>query len=133
MSQQNVDAFKRGVAAANRRDVAALLEELDPEVEWHAVLPMLGGDAVYHGHEGVREFLREIWGTFAVSRLEFPEIRDLGDQVVAVGRICGRGKGSGAETDMPFGYVVEYKQGKAVRVRAYRDPNEALVAVGLSE
>ena len=70
---------------------------------------------------------------FAVSRLEFPEICDLGDQVVAVGRICGRGKGSGVEIDMPFGYVVEYKQGKAVQVRAYRDPNKTLVAVGLSE
>jgi ketosteroid isomerase-like protein len=133
MSQENLDAFKRGVDAANRRDVAALLEGVDPEVEWHAVLPMLGGDAIYRGHEGVREFLRDMWGTFAVTRFEFPEIRDLGDQVVAVGRFCARGKGSGAETDMPFGYVVEYKQGMAVRVRAYRDPAEALEAVGLRE
>jgi ketosteroid isomerase-like protein len=100
-----------------------------PTCEW----PDCDHPAKHVHHEGVREFLREVWGMLAVSRFEFPEIRDLGDRVVAVGRFFGRGKGSGAETDMPFGYVVEYKQSMAVRVRAYRDPNEALEAVGLGD
>ena len=30
MSHENVETFKRAVEAANRRDVEALLEELDP-------------------------------------------------------------------------------------------------------
>jgi hypothetical protein len=33
MSKENVEALKRAVEAATRRDVEALLEELDPEVE----------------------------------------------------------------------------------------------------
>ena len=33
MSQENVEAFKRGLEAGNRGDVEALLEELDAEVE----------------------------------------------------------------------------------------------------
>jgi hypothetical protein len=32
MSQSNVEAFKRTIEAANRQDVEALLEEVDPEV-----------------------------------------------------------------------------------------------------
>jgi hypothetical protein len=36
MSQENVEAFKRGFEAYNRRDIAALLQELDPEVEWYS-------------------------------------------------------------------------------------------------
>lgn len=31
MSQENVEAFKRGVHAYDRRDIDALLEELDPD------------------------------------------------------------------------------------------------------
>ena len=31
MSQENVEAFTRGNEAANRRDVEALLEQLDPQ------------------------------------------------------------------------------------------------------
>ncbi len=33
MSEENVETVKRGVDAYNRRDVEALLEVLDPEVE----------------------------------------------------------------------------------------------------
>jgi hypothetical protein len=46
MSEENVEAHKRGVEAINCRDIEALLEELDPEVEWHDVFHvMLGGEA----------------------------------------------------------------------------------------
>ena len=39
-----------------------------------------------------------------------------------------------AESDeTPFGYVVEYENGKATRVLAYLDPKKALEAAGLSE
>ena len=44
MSQENVEAYKRGLDAFNRRDVEAMLQELDPEVVMHLALPaMFGG------------------------------------------------------------------------------------------
>ena len=133
MSQENVEAFKRAFEAGNRQDVEALLAEFHPDVEWHAAFPMLGGDAVYRGHEGIREFLSEVWEVLADTQLEFREIRDAGDQVVAVGHFRGRGKGSGVEAETPFAYVVDFRGGKALRVRSYLDPKEALEAAGLSE
>ena len=46
MSRENLESFKRGTEAYNRRDVDALLKELDPEVEWHsALLIPFGGEA----------------------------------------------------------------------------------------
>ena len=44
----------RGVEAYDLRDIDALLEDLDPDVEWHPVLQvLLGGEAtVYRGHRG---------------------------------------------------------------------------------
>ena len=85
------------------------------------------------GHEGVREFLREIWEVLADTRFDFPDIREVGDKIVAIGHLRGRGEASGVETETPFGYVVEYENGKARLVRAYLDPKEALEAAGLEE
>ena len=80
MSQENLETFKRGLDAYNRRDIDALLEELDPEVEWHPALAVLlgGGQTVFRGHEGVRESIREEDDALAVYQPEVSEIRDLG-------------------------------------------------------
>jgi ketosteroid isomerase-like protein len=135
MSEEHVQAFKRGFEAGTRFDVKAVLEELHPRVEWHPLLATeLEREAtVYRGHEGVREWLRDLEEAFAETHMEFPEIRDLGDRIVAIGRLRARGRESGAETVTPIAYVVDYKDGKAIRVRSYLDPEEALEAAGLRE
>ena len=49
MSQENVEVFKRGVEAYDVRDIDALLEDLDPDVEWQPVLQvLLGGEATVY-------------------------------------------------------------------------------------
>jgi ketosteroid isomerase-like protein len=135
MSQENVEMVKRGLDAYNRRDVEALVEVLDEEVVWHPALEvLLGGEAtVYRGHEGIREMLRNVDETLAEIQVEFSEIRDLGDQIVATGRIRTRGKESGAETESALGYVADFQNGKAIRIRTYLDPQEALEVAGLRE
>jgi ketosteroid isomerase-like protein len=132
---QNVEQAKRAADAYNRRDIAALLEELHPDVEWSAALTVLlgGEETVYRGHEGVRELLRETDDVLDEINVEYSEIRDLGDRVVAIGRIRIRGKASGATTESAVGVVSDLLDGKAVRVRTYLDPREALEAAGLSE
>jgi ketosteroid isomerase-like protein len=54
MSQENVEIVKRGVDPYNRRDVEALLEVLDPDVEWHpgVLIPFEGEARVYRGTRG---------------------------------------------------------------------------------
>jgi ketosteroid isomerase-like protein len=135
MSQENVEAFKRFADANNRRDVEALLAELDPEVEWHsAVLRSLRGEAeVHRGHAGVREMLRDLYEAFSEFQVEFSEIRDLGDRVVAIGRWITRGEESGAEVTPPLASVVDFRNGKAIRVRSYLDPEDALVDAALRD
>ncbi len=135
MSQENVEAFKRGLEAGNRGDVETLLEVLDPEVAWHSALhALLGGEAtVYRGHEGVREMLRDLYEAFDEIQIEISEIRDLGDRLVAIGRTRARGKGSGADVESPIGFVTEFKNGNAISIRGYLDPKEALEAAGLRE
>jgi ketosteroid isomerase-like protein len=135
MSEQNIAAFKRGLGAANRREFDAVLDELDPEVEWHPVLPvLLGGEAtVYRGREGARELFRDVYEAFAEFRVEISTIREVDDRIVAIGSMRARGKESGAETQSPLAYLVQFKNGKILRIDSYLDPRDALEAAGLSE
>jgi len=135
MSQENVEAVKRAVDTFNRRDLEANLAELDPEVTGRVVLlAMVGGESTdYRGHEGVRELWQELGEAFAEFQIELSEIHDLGERVVGIGHVRGRGKASGAEVESPIGYVVEFKNGKAIRIDDFFDPKEALEAAGLSE
>jgi ketosteroid isomerase-like protein len=135
MSQENVESFKRASDAFARRDVDALLAESDPNVEIHPAIPAgLGGEAtVYHGHDGVRAWLRDQEEVFVDVSSEYTEIRDLGEQVLAIGRLRARGKQSGADIESPIGWVVEFKNGRGIHVRGYLNPEEALEAAGLEE
>jgi ketosteroid isomerase-like protein len=135
MSRENVEAFKRGIEAGNRGDIETLLEELHPEVEWHSALhALMGGEqTVFRGHDGVREMIRDLYEAFHQIHIEISEIRDLGDRLVAIGRNHARGEASGADVETPFGFVTEFKNGKAISIRGYLDHKEALEAVGLSE
>ena len=102
-------------------------------MEWHPGLPaLLGGEAtVYRGHGGARGLFRDLYEAFAELHLEFSEIRELDDRIVAIGRIRARGRESGAEIESPFAYLVRFKNGKAILIRTYLDPKEALEAAGL--
>jgi len=136
MSAENIKAFRRGVAATNRGDVDALLADLHPEVEFHAFMEeLLGGQGrVYSGHAGVREFFRDFNESFDRLHWEYPDIRDLGDRVLAIGTFRARGRLSGAEAETPLGVLVDYNMdGVATVVLSTADPGDALEAAGLSE
>jgi ketosteroid isomerase-like protein len=135
MSQESVEAFMRGTEAYNRRDVDALLEELDPEVEWHSALliPFGAGAIISRGHAGVREVLREVYEVLAEIHLGYTEIRDLDERIVGVGRIRTKGRQSGVVTETAFGTVSDMKDHRSIRIWTYLDPQEALEAAGLTE
>jgi ketosteroid isomerase-like protein len=85
------------------------------------------------GTRGVRHFVRDLDEAFAELHIEVVEVRDLGDQVLAIGHLHARGTASGAETETPIAYLLDFKHGKATRILTYLDPTEALEAAGLGE
>src|SRR5689334_19885022 len=93
MSDENVEAFRRGMEAYNRRDIDAFLDAFDPAVEFHPLtLAMFGQEAtVYRGHEGIRQFIRDVDEVLPQVQVELLEIRDLGERSVASGRLHARG------------------------------------------
>src|SRR3954451_15209829 len=104
MSQENVDAFSRGAAAFNRGDIEAWLAGMDSGVVWHSALPVLltAGRGGHRGHDGVRDMVGNLADAFHELTVEYSEIRDLGDQLLAIGQLHTRGNLSGAVSETPY-------------------------------
>ena len=133
MSRDKVDVAKRMVDAYNRRDVDGLFAKLvTPDFEWHpGIVRALGGGG-YRGREGVEKFAadtRENWEELQIIAGEF---RDLGDRVLVLGRMKGRGKGSGVPVDQPFATILDFRGDRISRSRVYLDRAEGLRAAALS-
>jgi ketosteroid isomerase-like protein len=134
MSEENVETARRSLDAWNRGDVDAWLQTGHPEIEWFSAIArrFQGPETVSRGSAEMRRFWEE-WHSVWDLTIDVSEIRDLGDTVVALGRIRTHGEASGIDLEGPIAYVFEFDGGLARRVRAYLDPKQALEAVGLSE
>jgi ketosteroid isomerase-like protein len=134
MSQENVDNLRGAYAAFARGDPEAVLEILDPDVDWQpAIAPLLGVDAV-RGREGVRRFLtRDLFEGFDYFRAEPLAFEDFGETVLVKVRYTGRIESTGLELDQTFATVFTLRNGKTITMRDYETRAEALEAVGLSE
>ena len=99
MSQENVETTRAGLDAWSRRDIEALIELLHPEVEWHPALQRLvGGEAaVYRGHDGVRELMRDTDDAASDVDVVVSEVYDLGERVAALAQLALRGRQSRLE------------------------------------
>jgi ketosteroid isomerase-like protein len=132
MSQENLEIVRRSIEAFQRGDYEAAMEAIDTEIEYD--LTHFPDGKVYLGHEGIREAFRIWLGTWENYRQELDELIDLGgDEVLALVREFGRGKGSGIELERPTAGVWTLHDGKAVRIRFYPGKAEALRAAGLKE
>jgi ketosteroid isomerase-like protein len=134
MSQENVDVVRRAVDGWNRGDVDAWMEAAHPEVEWSSGIQRLveGTRTVWRGRDEVRRFWDE-WHALWDLSIQISEFRDIGDTIVALGRMQIRGKASGIDLDQSVAYVVEFDGGLIRKMSAYLDEAEALEAAGLSE
>lgn len=136
MSRQNLEAIKHHYDAFNRRDLAGVLGDLDPEVEFDktVTVAVAGPDAnLYRGHEQVEGFFRSMWEATDRSSVTIDELIEAGDAVVAVVRIRGRARHTGLEGELRAVHLWDLRDGKAVRFRAFQGKAEALEALGLSE
>ncbi len=131
MSQENVEAFHRGIDAWNRRDLQGWLHGIHPDAELHPSAVAVEGSA-YRGSEGATQFWLDMEASFDELTPNYEEIRDLGDAVLALGRLCGRSK-EGFPVDMEYAVVMRYRDGLVVWGRSWFSHTQALEAAGLRE
>jgi ketosteroid isomerase-like protein len=133
MSHENVELAREVLATLGKRDSARLVDLADPEVEWHSFFAMGEGGTTYRGHDGTRRYMSDLDDAFEIGRADVDDALSVGDIAVLVGRIHYRGKGSGVESESPAGWMLKFRNGKVLCFRAFREPEQALEAVGLSE
>jgi ketosteroid isomerase-like protein len=130
MSQQNIELVRRMYAALTRRDAAEVVELSDPEIVIDASR-LTFNPGTYVGHQGVLELaagMDEVWAEIRFEPLEFV---DLGERVVVVERLVGKGKGSGVEVGQTWGAIWTLRDGRVARLEVgYADLDAALAAAG---
>jgi ketosteroid isomerase-like protein len=94
---------------------------------------MEGEGGVYHGHEGVRQWRRDLDEEMDDLHGELDELYDLGEgRYLGAGRFRGRGKVSGAEFDVPMAWVYITEDDELLlRYEAYFETQMALESLGL--
>lgn len=131
MSQENVELARRFYDAVNQRDLDAWLAITDEQAELSSILvPVEGG---YRGHDGFRRWWENVFDTFPDYTIQVGEVQDHGTVTIAAIRLRGHGSASQAPIDQPLSQLIQWHNGKAVRVESFRTEAEALEAVGLSE
>ena len=134
MSQENVESAKRKTEAFSRLDLDAYADTCTADYEWYSLLAgTVEGKQSFRGRQGIEEYFAELRDAWEELRLVPSEFRDLGDRVLLLRNLEGRGEGSGVQVESPFAAVIDYREGKSWRNRVFNDHGDALRAVGVSE
>lgn len=139
MSKENVEVVQQIYEAVAHRDAATILALYDPQVQLHFSADTLAdhitsdGQRVWTGHEGLRNFDRELRETFQSFQTTCEELIDAGAYVVTASKYRARGRSSGVEIEGPFQFGVwSVREGKVVRVVWFSTRAQALEAAGWS-
>jgi ketosteroid isomerase-like protein len=127
---RNIELHRRAVAAFNTRDVEQFIAFCDPEIEVHSAVTA----TVYHGHDGVRRWHRDLSEAFGGEVQAEPEAYfDLDEHTITFHVLRGRGQHSGAEVTEHFAHVHTWRNGLIVQFRAYAHQHDALEALGVAD
>jgi ketosteroid isomerase-like protein len=132
MSQENVELVKRFSEAFNERELEAFAAMTTDDFEWTTSMMAIEGD-VFWGRKGIDTYferMREVWDDF---RGFADDYRDLGDRVLWLGRLEGRGRGSGVPVSTPLDIIFDVRGDKISRMHSYLDHDEAMRAARLGE
>ena len=130
MSQENVEIARAIYEDWLRGDLA--LDRFDPEMSM-VESQTLPGAAAAHGIDEVRRYMESFARYWDEIRFDPTEYLEVGDQVVVVARLVGRGKASGVAVERNWAYVWSFRGGKALSMTGYATREEALEAAGISE
>ena len=121
--------MRQGVALFNRGDADAALDLLDDELEWDTTA-LLPDGTVYRGRAEIKAYWTDVWDRWDELQVVPDEWLESVDCVVMLGRLQGRGAGSGVPIESLWHQVWRFENDRLVRCENYSDRDEALQAAG---
>jgi ketosteroid isomerase-like protein len=111
------DLVRRWIDAYNAADEAAFLDLAHPEIVFRPV--RAGADPEYHGHDGIRRWVKQL--ARMNNRLRIDIISVLDDHLVAEGAL---------NDEMPWVAVFEIRDGRVIFAQGYYSDRESLERLG---
>jgi ketosteroid isomerase-like protein len=106
-------------------------ELLDPEIEWDASRRTFDA-GVFHGYEGIREFIERLHDVWESGRFEPLEFIPAGDEVVVPVRLVLVSRTDHQPVTANAAHVWTLRDGRVTRHCVFQSKAEALAAVGAS-
>jgi ketosteroid isomerase-like protein len=124
-----VRAIRDAYRAFNQGNIRDCLRALDPEIEWIEPPEFLGG-GTYSGHEGVARYLTQSRWAWAEIQSEPEKFIEIGDKVVVFVHTRVWPKDSDIVREGRIADVYTIRNGKAIRMQAFVNRQEALRYAG---
>lgn len=123
-SQHFVTVGLRFVEAFNRGDMKACVDMLHPEVEWYSSNRFLESES-HLGRDDVKLYLESIHGHLIEPRMEPEDGFQIGDHVMLINRLRGRGTLAGNPISERYNWVALVEEDQFRRVVTYPTPADA--------
>jgi ketosteroid isomerase-like protein len=124
----DVSVVRAVFAAFAERDLERVIDLIDPEMEFTTVTSDYAGRTEpYLGHEGMREYFRDVALVWDDLRLTPREFREVGGSILVTGRVNARS--AARILDGSTGWVWRVRDGRVVYCRAYASAGDAKRAV----
>lgn len=124
----DIEVVQEVFVAFAARDVEGVLALLDPDVVFTAVTGGVVGKAEpYRGHEGMREYFRDVadvWDELVLTPREF---RQVGDAILVTGKVNARSPARVVSGSA--GWVWRVRDGRVVYGHVYPSAADAIAAV----
>jgi ketosteroid isomerase-like protein len=123
------ELVRRAVNAFMARDLEGILALADPRIELRSLLTE-AERPLYHGHEGVRDWWRAVFGVFPDWRPQPRRASYDEDGAVVLGLdVTATGAGSGVPIDQTYWLGARVRAGKITFFGFFRTESDALEAV----
>lgn len=128
----DIEVVKAAFAAFAARDLKAVLALADPDIEFTAVTGEHAGRTdPYRGHDGLRQYFRDVVSVWEELVLTPREFRASGDLILVTGRVSARSRSRTVTGST--GWIWRVREGKVVYGRVYASAADAIAALEAGE
>jgi serine phosphatase RsbU (regulator of sigma subunit) len=131
--EEDRELVERLYEAFNRRDAAAISELCEPTLGFFPVgtAEAVGRDAPYVGPDGLRDYLSDVERAWEDLQITPKVIERHSGSLLVRGRVYVRSRELGIR-DMPAAWIWDVAAGRFQRGEIFRDPQQAMLRLGVS-